>query len=85
MANLINAGIIPMTFENEADYDLIDQGDVLVIENVREQIRNGDSIKVVNKTKGFEFNAKTSFSQRQKGMLLAGGLLNYTKNMSANK
>ncbi len=85
MANLINAGIIPMTFENEADYDLIDQGDVLAIENVREQIRNGDSIKVVNKTKGFEFNAKTSFSQRQKGMLLAGGLLNYTKNMSANK
>lgn len=84
MANLINAGIIPMTFENEADYDIIDQGDVLVIENVREQIRNGDSIKVVNKTKGFEFNAKTSFSQRQKGMLLAGGLLNYTKNMSAN-
>ncbi len=82
MANLINAGIIPMTFENEADYDLIDQGDELEILNVPEQIEKGSVITVENKTKGFSFNANVNLSERQKGMLLAGGLLNYTKNLN---
>lgn len=82
MANLVNAGIIPMTFENDADYDLIDQGDVLEIANVPEQITNGNTIKIENKTKGFTFNANVNISERQKGMLLAGGLLNYTKNLN---
>ena len=82
MANLVNAGIIPMTFENDADYDLIDQGDVLEIANVPEQITNGNTIKIENKTKGFTFNANVNISERQKGMLLAGGLLNYTKENS---
>lgn len=80
MANLINAGIVPMTFENEEDYDKIDMMDDLYIENIAEQIKNGDIIKIENKTKGFTFNAKTSLSARQKDMLYAGGLLNYTKN-----
>jgi len=80
MANLINAGIIPMTFENEADYDKIELMDELYIENVASQIASGDTIKVENKTKGFTFNAKVSLSERQKDMLYAGGLLNYTKN-----
>lgn len=80
MANLINAGIVPMTFENEADYDKIDLMDDLFIENIAEQIKNGDTVKIENKTKGFTFNAKTSLSARQKDMLYAGGLLNYTKN-----
>lgn len=80
MANLINAGIIPMTFENEADYDKIELLDELVIENAPEQIKNGDTVKVIDKTKGFEFNAKVNLSERQKEMLCAGGLLNYTKN-----
>ncbi len=80
MANLINAGIIPMTFENETDYDKIELLDELVIENAPEQIKNGDTVKVIDKTKGFEFNAKVNLSERQKEMLCAGGLLNYTKN-----
>lgn len=80
VANLINAGIVPMTFENEADYDKIDMLDDLFIENIVEQIKNSDTIKVENRTKGFIFNAKTNLSARQKDMLYAGGLLNYTKN-----
>ena len=80
MANLINAGIIPMTFANEADYDRIGQDDELMISNVAEQIKNSDIIKVTNVTKGFDFDCAVNFSDRQKEMLYAGGLLNYTKN-----
>ncbi len=80
MANLVNAGIIPMTFENEADYDKIDLLDELELENIKEQIKASDLIKVNNKTKGFTFNAIVNLSSRQKEMLYAGGLLNYTKN-----
>ena len=79
MANLINAGILPMTFANEADYDKVDQMDDLYIANVREQVKNSDIIKITDKTKGFEFEAKLDLSERQRAMLLAGGLLNYTK------
>ena len=82
MANLINAGILPLTFENEKDYDSIDQGDELVIENVEKQFRASDRIKVLNKTKGTEFTAILTASDRQRDMLAAGGLLNYTKNNS---
>ncbi len=82
MANLINAGIIPMTFANEADYDKIDMNDELKIENVGEQIENGDTVKVTDVTKGFDFDVKVNFSRRQKDMIYAGGLLNYTKENS---
>lgn len=82
MANLVNAGILPLMFENEADYDKIDQGDELKIEHVAEQLRAGDTIEVQNATKGFTFKAKVSVSARQKEMLYAGGLLNYTKQNS---
>ncbi len=79
MANLINAGILPLTFKNEADYDTIEQGDELAIENVIEQIKAGNEVTVKNITKGSEFTAVLSVSDRQKDMLYAGGLLNYTK------
>ncbi len=82
MANLVNAGILPLTFENESDYDMISQNDELLIENVAEQIKAGDIIKVKNITKNKEFNTVLSVSDRQKDMLYAGGLLNYTKQMS---
>lgn len=79
MANLINAGIVPLMFVNEADYDKIDQGDEIVIENIKEQIEVGNIIKAENVTKGFEFDTTADFSERQKAMLYAGGLLPYTK------
>lgn len=79
MANLVNAGIIPMTFVNESDYDKIDQMDKLSIKNVEKQLRAGDTVKVTNETKGFDFDVLVTVSERQKEMLYAGGLLNYTK------
>lgn len=80
MANLINAGIVPMTFANESDYDKISQDDELKIEHIAKQIAEGNTIKVTNVTKGFDFECTVAFSERQKEMLYAGGLLNYTKN-----
>ena len=82
MANLINAGIVPLTFANESDYDKIDQMDELKIENIGKQIANGKVIKVTNVTKGFDFEVNADLSNRQKEMLYAGGLLNYTKQNS---
>ena len=77
-ANLINAGILPLEFADESDYDRIELGDSLVIENVREQIANGGDIVLKNKTKNAEITARCALTERQKAILLAGGLLNYT-------
>lgn len=79
MANLINAGIVPLTFVNETDYDKINQLDELKIDNLKEAVINADTVKVTDVTKGFDFDVKLDFSQRQRDMLVAGGLLNYTK------
>ncbi len=82
MANLINAGIIPMTFANEADYDRIDQMDELKMVNLKDAILNSDKLTVTNVSKGFDFEVKLDLSQRQREMLICGGLLNYTKENS---
>ena len=79
MSNLVNAGILPLVFENEKDYDSIEQGDVIVIQNVKEQIQKGNVLCASNKTKGTSFNVVLNVSDRQKEMLYAGGLLNYTR------
>lgn len=79
-ANLINAGILPLTFVNEADYDTISQGDELVLENVRAEIEAGKSeLTVVNKTTGKEIPVLCELSGRTKDIILAGGLLDYTR------
>ena len=77
-ANLINAGIMPLTFENENDYDAITQDDELVLSNVFEGLISG-KITVKNKTTGKEIKVNCQFTKRQSDILLAGGLLNYTK------
>jgi aconitate hydratase len=79
MANLINSGILPMTFVNEADYDRIANGDILVLENAREQIKTGNDLVLKNKTANTEIKVKTALSGRQVDIMLAGGLLNYTR------
>ena len=79
MANLINSGILPMTFTNEADYDRIDMNDELLIENAVGQVKSGELITVINSTKGYSFEVKVSLSERQVEMILAGGLINYTR------
>ena len=78
-ANLINAGILPFTFKNESDYDRIDEGDELSLDSVREKISCGESVTVKNITKNEEYELEYDYSERQTKMLLAGGLLNYTK------
>lgn len=77
--NLINNGILPLEFVNGDDYEKIEQGDKLVIANIREVIKNGSDIIVKNETKGVDIPVKCELSERGKGMILAGGLLNYTK------
>jgi len=79
-ANLINAGILPLTFVNEADYDTISQGDQLVLDNVRADIEAGKSeLTIVNKTTGKEIPVLCELSGRTKDIILAGGLLDYTR------
>ena len=79
MANLINSGILPLVFVNEADYDTIDQGDVLRIADVRGSVDGKDVFTVENETKGTSFEVRLEASERLRKILLAGGLLNYTK------
>ncbi len=80
VANLINFGIIPMTLECESDYDKISEGDNIVIENFRDAIAGADKACLLNKTTGERVVLKLSFTKRQRDILLAGGMLNYTKN-----
>ncbi len=78
-ANLINAGIIPFTFKNADDYNRIDQNDVLYLPDVKAEISAGKEVKLINKTKNEEYTLCYELSDRQRDMILAGGLLNYTR------
>ncbi len=75
-ANLINAGILPLTFASAEDYDKIDQGDDLVISDIREGMGKGE-ITLTDRTKGLEFTLNSGFTERQRDILLSGGLLKY--------
>lgn len=78
-SNLINSGIIPMTFVNEDDYEFIDVEDELIIENAVAKIKDNNEFVVKNKTKNKDIKVNIDLSQRQIKIILAGGLLNYTK------
>ena len=78
-ANLANAGILPFTFKNESDYDTIDQMDELELPNIRTAIANGGKVILKNKTKGTEIELEPVLTERQRDLVLAGGLLNYTR------
>lgn len=83
MANLINNGILPLTFADEQDYDRIDLMDEMLIENPATQIEglaSGQDLTVRNQTKKMLIRCRLPLSPRQVKILLAGGLLNYTKN-----
>lgn len=82
-ANLINAGIMPLTFQNPEDYDKIDQGDQLVLSDVFAGLDSGE-IFLKNETKGITIPLVASFTERQKEILKAGDLLQYTKKNSLN-
>ncbi|MBR6736811.1 MAG: aconitate hydratase [Clostridia bacterium] len=79
VANLINAGIVPLTFKNVSDYDLISEGDKLLLENVESGMEKGE-ITLKNLTKNQTYSLVALFTERQREILKAGGLLAYTKN-----
>ena len=79
-ANLINAGIMPFTFANADDYDRIDTDDSLALEGIRASIESGSKVVLKNLSKNEEYELCYDYSDRQTAMILAGGLLNYTKN-----
>lgn len=81
--NLVNFGILPLTFVSPADYDVIDQGDKLEINDLAKQLKAGDSLTIKNAAKGKEIKVKHGFSPRQIDIILAGGLLNFTKGQAA--
>ena len=78
-ANLINAGIIPLTFKDAADYDKISLGDQLELPCVKQEIQDGGSITVINRTNGEKIEAVCELTDRTKAIIIAGGLLDYTK------
>jgi len=78
-ANLANTGILPLQFQNEADYDAIGQMDELVLPHVQKEIREGLPVTLINQTKHVEMKLDAVLTPRQRDMVLAGGLLNYTK------
>ncbi len=74
-ANLINSGIIPLVFKNLEDYDQVEEGDELLIEDAISQVK-GKTINVINMTKGKKYKMILDITPRQKEMLIQGGLLN---------
>ncbi len=79
VANLINFGIVPFTLENPEDYDIIAEGESLSIDKFADAIKDAD-FAVMKLASGKEVKLVLSLTERQRGILLAGGLLNYTKN-----
>jgi aconitate hydratase len=79
-ANLINFGIIPLTFKTETDYDEIESGDEIQIPNIRTVISNDEPLIVKNLTKKKDFEVNYKLTQRQRNIILAGGMLSYIKN-----
>ena len=78
-ANLANAGILPLVFAEEKDYDSVGQIDDLELPDIRSAIEHNSKIIVRNLTKGTEFEVKAMLSERQRGIVLSGGLLDYTR------
>jgi len=74
-SNLINSGILPLVFENPSDYDDFKLGDKLLIDNIREQLKN-PVIVIKNMNTGKEYKARTNFSEFETEMILAGGKIN---------
>jgi aconitate hydratase len=78
-ANLINFCIVPLEFDNPADYDKISQDDEFEIPGLLDAVKDKDSVTIMDKTAGVEFVGKLNLSQRDRDILLAGGLLAYTR------
>ncbi|MBS3983571.1 MAG: aconitate hydratase [Dethiobacter sp.] len=78
-ANLINFGILPLTFKEESDYQQISQGDILELSAVGRQLQQGEELTVLNCRSGASFSVLHGLTQREVAIIKAGGLLNYTR------
>ncbi len=78
-ANLINAGILPLAFVNAEDYDKVELGDTLVLDSLPDAVAGNAAFILKDKTKGIEIPLELDGSDRQRKLLKAGGLLNYTR------
>jgi aconitate hydratase len=78
-SNLINFGILPLKFLNPEDYNRVDKGDKLLLEDIRKALKENHSWKVHNLTRNYCFEVISDFNDREKEILLAGGLLPYAK------
>lgn len=81
-SNLINAGILPLTFVNADDYDKIELGDELVIENVKDKILSGEQLILKNATKNVDIPVDCELTDRTRAIIVAGSLLDYTRENS---
>jgi aconitate hydratase len=79
LANLINFGILPLTFAAPADYDKIEQGDRLQIPLVADILATGADLRIKNLTKGIDIPITYNLTRRQAAIVRVGGLLNYTR------
>ncbi|WP_017548203.1 aconitate hydratase [Salinicoccus carnicancri] len=79
LQNLINFGILPVTFENDDDYELIEEGDTLQFNNVRQAIQGDDPFEVTLKKSGDTVLVSHSLTRRHKDIMLAGGIINWVK------
>ncbi len=81
-ANLVNFGILPLTFRDAGDYEQLDAGDRLKLENLHQKLRSEKRLTVKNETKGYSLEAAHNLSERQIAIVKAGGLLNYQRSQS---
>ncbi|WP_010529220.1 aconitate hydratase [Lentibacillus jeotgali] len=77
--NLVNFGVLPLTFVNEADYDLLSSGDVLVLSDLRNKIQQGNEFSIDVKDKNEQINVQHGLSERQIEIMLKGGIINWAK------
>jgi aconitate hydratase len=78
-ANLVNFGILPLTFANAADYDRIQPGDELAVEGLGQTIASAQTVTIRNAMQKFDIVCQAGLAPRQRKILAAGGLLNYTR------
>jgi aconitate hydratase len=84
LANLINFGILPLTFQNPEDYDNIAVGQELLLPNIIENLKSGEGIRVKNITTAAEWEMQSRLTQRELEIILAGGMLNLLKSTLKN-
>jgi aconitate hydratase len=75
--NLVNFGIIPFEFVNSEDYDTIEEGDIIKLDNLMDNLNRHVAIEAINQTKGLHYKLSHSLSDRQLKIILMGGVINY--------